>query len=80
MKGLPNAWIGVGTVDLFYAEDKEYANRLREAGVEVDLLEVKGAWHAFDGMVPKAKVFIDFNKSRIEAYRKEFGLDRKERL
>lgn len=45
LRGLPPAWIGVGTIDLFHDEDLAYAERLREAGVEVDLHVVPGAPH-----------------------------------
>lgn len=46
--GLPPAWIGVGDLDLFYGEDVEYARRLRDAGVPVDLDVVPGMYHAAD--------------------------------
>ncbi|KXS13896.1 alpha/beta-hydrolase [Gonapodya prolifera JEL478] len=36
LAGLAETWIGVGIQDLFYAEDKEYARRLRSAGVRMD--------------------------------------------
>lgn len=48
LAGLPPAWLGVGTCDLFLDEDRVYARRLREAGVPVSYEEVKGAIHAFD--------------------------------
>jgi len=45
---LPPAWIGVGTADLFATECQEYARRLREAGVPVDLAMVDDVPHGFD--------------------------------
>jgi len=33
LSGLPPAWIGVGSLDLFADEDTEYARRLRDADV-----------------------------------------------
>lgn len=48
LSGLPRAWIGVGTLDLFYEEDLAYAARLRDAGVPCELSIVEGAYHAFD--------------------------------
>ncbi|WP_219993277.1 alpha/beta hydrolase [Cryobacterium arcticum] len=45
LSGLPPAWIGVGTLDLFHAEDVDYAERLRQAGTSVDLVVVEGAFH-----------------------------------
>ena len=42
LSGLPPAWIGVGTLDLFYDEDLAYADRLRSAGVPCELDVVPG--------------------------------------
>ena len=59
LAGLPPAWIGVGTADLFLDEDRAYARRLGEAGVEVEYVEVDGGLHGFDIAVdwPPAKAF-----------------------
>ncbi|GAA4473967.1 alpha/beta hydrolase [Rhodococcus olei] len=48
LSGLPPAWIGVGTHDLFHDEDVAYAKRLSDAGVPCTLHVVPGAYHAFD--------------------------------
>lgn len=56
LERLPPTWIGVGTNDLFLAESRDYAARLRASGVPCELAEVHGAWHAFDGFVPMAAV------------------------
>lgn len=48
LSGLPPAWIGVGTADLFLAENRAYARRLADAGVPVQLVEVEDAPHGFD--------------------------------
>lgn len=50
LKGLPPAFIGVGSVDLFVDEDVEYARRLIDAGVPVRLNVVPGAFHGFDAL------------------------------
>ncbi|MFC3997584.1 alpha/beta hydrolase [Nocardiopsis sediminis] len=47
LRGLPPAWIGVGDIDLFSAEDADYARRLRAAGVPCELDVVPGAPHGF---------------------------------
>jgi acetyl esterase/lipase len=65
LSGLPPAWIGVGTLDLFYDEDLEYARRLKESGVQVSLEIVPGGFHGFETMFPKTKVGIDFKESMI---------------
>lgn len=48
LTGLPPAWIGVGELDLFYAEDLEYAVRLESAGVACALDVVPGMYHGAD--------------------------------
>jgi acetyl esterase/lipase len=45
---LPVAWIGVGDIDLFHAEDRAYAERLRAAGVATTFDVVPGAPHGFE--------------------------------
>ncbi|MEU9267138.1 alpha/beta hydrolase [Streptomyces sp. NPDC048251] len=60
LTGLPPAWIGVGTLDLFHDEDVEYARRLSESGVPCDLHVVPGAFHGFDTALPKAEVSREF--------------------
>jgi acetyl esterase/lipase len=58
--GLPKAWIGVGDVELFYQEDKKYAENLKAAGVPCELDVVAGGSHAFEGMAPDAQVSKDY--------------------
>lgn len=60
LAGVAPAWIGVGTNDLFLGESREYATRLRAACVPCELVEVPGAWHAFDGFVSRAAVSREF--------------------
>lgn len=73
LEGLPPAWIGVGSLDLFHEEDMEYANRLKEAGVEVELMVVKGGWHGFDGLCRGKGVVEAFEASQALAVRKALG-------
>jgi acetyl esterase/lipase len=56
LSGLPPAWIGVGTLDLFLDEGRAYAARLAAAGVAVELDEVPGAPHGFDALAPHVPV------------------------
>ena len=70
LSGLPNAWIGVGTLDVFYEEDKSYAERLRDAGVDCELEIVPGAFHGFDVFDPNLPIVQEFRKSQIAALRK----------
>jgi acetyl esterase/lipase len=70
LSGLPRAWVGVGTVDLFHDEDMAYARRLSECGVECEICAVPGAFHGFDILAPKAPVSRDFRKSQISALKR----------
>jgi acetyl esterase/lipase len=48
LAGLPPAWLGVGTCDLFLDEVREYRSRLAAAGTDVVYEEIAGAIHGFD--------------------------------
>jgi acetyl esterase/lipase len=67
LAGLPPAWIGVGTRDLFYDEDVSYARRLTEAGVPCELVEIPGAYHGFDAIESSAGVSKDFVRAQLSA-------------
>jgi acetyl esterase/lipase len=71
--GLPPAWIGVGSIDLFVEEDMEYAHRLVHAGVATERLVVRGAFHGFDLLVPDAEASQQFSASWKSALRKAFA-------
>ena len=75
LSGLPPAWIGVGTLDLFHDEDVEYARRLTEAGVPVSFTTVPGAFHGFDAILfGKTRVVTEFQRTQIEALRRGLGV------
>lgn len=73
LSGLPPTWIGVGSIDLFAEEDKEYASRLKAAGVETNFVTVPGAYHGFDVVAPNAKVSQQFTASWRSALREAFA-------
>jgi acetyl esterase/lipase len=73
LTGLPPAFIGVGAIDLFVDEDIEYARRLIDAAVPTELLVVPGAYHAFDLMVPDARVSKAFVQSITVALERAFN-------
>jgi acetyl esterase/lipase len=54
--GLPPAWIGVGSLDVFRDEDITYASRLLAAGIPTELHVYPGAVHGFEMIVPTAGV------------------------
>jgi acetyl esterase/lipase len=73
LAGLAPAWIGVGTLDLFFDEDKAYAERLEAAGVACEFLTVPGAFHGFDLIVRRAAVTKSFFTAQCEALRAAFA-------
>lgn len=60
LSGLPPAWIGVGSADLFFHETKTYAERLAAAGVACETMVVDGAPHVFEIMAPDWDQSVDF--------------------
>lgn len=70
LAGLAPAWLGVGTLDLFCAEDRAYAARLNAAGVPCEVYEVPGAFHGFDGLAPKVAVSQAYFDSQCASLRR----------
>ncbi len=66
LSGLPAAWVGVGTLDLFHDEDLAYAERLGAAGIDCAVAEVPGAFHGFD-LVARASVVKEFRAAQVAA-------------
>ncbi len=69
LSGLPSAWIGVGELDLFQAEDVAYAARLVAAGVPCRLHEVEGMYHGADQAAAKAPSMQEYRESMLSALR-----------
>lgn len=65
--GLPPAWIGVGTLDLFHDEDVRYAQQLRAAGVDCTLDVIPGAFHGFDALMRNKPVSRAFWRAQATA-------------
>ncbi|MBO9711727.1 MAG: alpha/beta hydrolase [Sphingomonas sp.] len=74
LAGLPPAYIAVGGLDLFADEDIDYARRLTDAGVPTELLVVPGAFHAFDRLAPDTAIARRFDRAKLDALRRAFGL------
>jgi len=66
LAGLPPAWIGAATLDLFCDEALDYARRLQQAGVPCTMDVVQGAFHGFD-VLRKADVARRFEQSQAVA-------------
>jgi acetyl esterase/lipase len=71
--GLPPAFIGVGSIDLFAPENAEYSRRLLEAGVSTELMVVPGGYHAFDILCPDAPLSEQFKSAWTQALRRAFA-------
>jgi acetyl esterase/lipase len=70
LSGLPPAWIGVGTLDIFHDEDVAYAQRLKECDVECKIHIAPNAFHGFDVFDPQISIVQEFRKSQIAALKK----------
>jgi acetyl esterase/lipase len=69
LSGLAPAWIGVGELDLFYDESVDYADRLRAAGVECELVTVPGMYHGADGLAAKVPAMQAFRRGLLDHLR-----------
>ena len=73
LSGLPPAWIGTGSIDLFAEEDITYAKRLMAAGVPTELAVFQGGYHGFDVIAPSATVSRRFTEGWQSALRRAFA-------
>ena len=74
LSGLPPARIGVGDIDLFYDENRVYAERLNAAGVACELDLVPMAPHGFQVVAPRAAVSRVFNERNFDFLIRTLGL------
>lgn len=69
LQGLPPAWLGIGDLDLFHAEDTAYAARLQGAGVPCQVHEVPGMYHGADALhayrTPLTAAFLESMTSAL---------------
>jgi acetyl esterase/lipase len=69
LSGLPPTYIDVGQLDIFRNEDVDYASRLAQAGVGVELQLYPGVPHAFEVFAPDAAVSRRALAARARALR-----------
>ncbi|MDG6096946.1 alpha/beta hydrolase [Alteromonas sp. ZYF713] len=67
LSGLPSTFIAVGELDLFYAENCSFAERLAATGIATELYTVPGAFHAFESIAPQSQLAIEFNQRLLQA-------------
>ena len=73
LSGLPSTFIDVGDRDMFLDEDVDFANRLQEAGVPVELHVYAGAYHASEVFAPTAQLSQEIWGNRIAALQRALG-------
>ena len=70
VSGLPPTFIGVGSIDLFFEEDMDYAKRLALSGVSTEVMIVPGGYHGFDVLARDAKLTVQFRNAWQSALRR----------
>ena len=70
--GLPPPFIDVGDLAGLLDENLDYARRLADAGVEIELHVYSGAYHGFDMFAPAAAVSMRATEAQIAAFRRAF--------
>jgi acetyl esterase/lipase len=70
---LPPTYIAVGGIDLFVEEDIEFARRLIDAGVPVQLLVQPGAFHGFDVWGADTLIAKRFAEAKMNALQAAFA-------
>ena len=76
LEGLPQAFIIVGSLDLFCDEDMDYAQKLMQAGVYAELHVEPGVPHAYDGLPGTAQT-KRFNELIANAAKQMFEGEKK---
>ncbi|KAF7164598.1 hypothetical protein CNMCM5623_009055 [Aspergillus felis] len=73
LSGLPQAWIDVGSTDVFRDEAVSYASRLWEAGVQAELHVWPGGFHGFDMMAPNSTLGKKAIRAKMDWIKTIFG-------
>lgn len=73
LEGLPNAYVETAEFDPLHDEGMAYAQKMRDAGVEVETYESKGAFHGFDILAHKTKIAQTTIAQRIKYLRRIFN-------
>lgn len=74
--GLPPTWIGTGDIDLFFDEDKIYADKLKAASVDCTLDIVLGAFYGFEAIAVRTKLVQDYLSRSRDWLRNKLALVR----
>lgn len=71
LSGLPPTWLGVGNCDLFLDENREYFQKLSDAGNDCTYVEVDGGIHGFD--MSGTDLAKTFTASQVDFLRRFMG-------
>lgn len=74
VSGMAPTLIASGDLDLFWQENFDYAERLKNAGVEVEFGTFKGAFHGFNVMLPDTAISRRFHALCVKALKKAFTI------
>jgi acetyl esterase/lipase len=74
LTGLAPAWVGVGDLDLFYDEAVTYAQRLRSAGIDCELMTVPGMYHGAEAVASKAPAVEHLRHSMLAHLREHLTM------
>jgi acetyl esterase/lipase len=69
LSGLPPTYVDTGDLDIFRAEDVDYASRLTAAGVPTELHVYPGCPHGFETIAPDAEVSQRATANRMRRLR-----------
>ena len=72
LQNLPPTFLATGTLDLFFDENLSFVKKLQGQGVEVEQHIFEGAYHAFDVLVPDAKISKRFHESCVSYLKRQF--------
>jgi acetyl esterase len=67
LTGLPQTFVSIAEFDPLRDEGIEFARRMLDAGVAVELRVFPGTWHGFDLVAPDTEIAKAFNGAEIDA-------------
>lgn len=73
LSGMPPTYIMIGTLDMFRDEAIDYAQRLMDAGVPVELHVIPGMTHAFNTVFPNNPLSVRVTEEYIDALKVAFN-------
>lgn len=65
LQGLPPAYVELAEFDPLHDEGWDYAERLKDHGVAVEINDTKGTVHGYDALAPRNPVTVDAMNRRI---------------